>query len=757
MSVREVSLPTAAVPRPGKCLESIDFDLHETPQYMSYVSANNEARLDWKGGFRWLYLCGVGLGAGVVAVFIQTSLKFVMEVKFGTQEWLSALGYGLWFRFTVWLLISLLLASVAGALVCYVEPLCAGSGIPEIKCYLNGVDQPNVLRLRTLIAKAVGIVCSVAAGLPCGKEGPMIHSGAIVGALAANANAGPLVGPYRPTCEARDLTAAGAAAGVAAAFGAPIGGVLFAVEEGATHINPAIVVRMFVCSSVAALFVRFFAGPREHEVPWGTLGIGVPVEFGRFSSSDQCYFLWELPIFAAMGVTGGLLGAAANSLNQRLTCWRMRRIGSRGTCRFVEALGVTAAIVSFNFFAPFLLAGSTELHQFSPVQRLFVDTGGSSMGSLFHGTEDMHTGMLFFFALVHFAQLIWTYGLGVPSGLFVPALLGGAAFGRLVGQALQGSAYVAAGPGIYALVGATAMMSGMARITISLSVILMETTGEAQWGLPIFLTTVAAKWIGDMFNKGIYDIHIDLKHVPLLEQRPEKQMLALQASDFMTSAVVTLDVVMKVESLVEVLEGCGHHGFPVLDPASKRFLGLVERSTLHHVLRLGRLVGAFTDASLPSKQSPGIVQYEEMLRHGHPGFPSLQEVRGMLTAGECAQMLDLRPYTNMGCFFVPAHTTASRCYRLFRSMGLRHLPVLGEDYLVQGIITRSNLLAAQEGHIKPGSRAPADLSDGKDMKRERQRARTREEKVFSSELACEMSPVIGLMSLEAQRDIRFEV
>merc|ERR1719189_3082393 len=103
----------------------------------------------------------------------------------------------------------------------------------------------------------------------------MIHSGAIVGAQAAKANAGPLVGPYRRTYEARDLTAAGAAAGVAAAFGAPIGGVLFAVEEGATHMNPTILLRTFVCASFAALTVRFFTGPREREVPWGRLGADV--------------------------------------------------------------------------------------------------------------------------------------------------------------------------------------------------------------------------------------------------------------------------------------------------------------------------------------------------------------------------------------------------------------------------------------------------------------------------------------------------
>merc|ERR1719150_75682 len=104
----------------------------------------------------------------------------------------------------------------------------------------------------------------------------MIHSGAIVGAQAAKANAGPLVAPYRRTYEARDLTAAGAAAGVAAAFGAPIGGVLFAVEEGATHMNPIILVRSFVCASFAALTVRFFSGPWEGTLPLGFLGTETP-------------------------------------------------------------------------------------------------------------------------------------------------------------------------------------------------------------------------------------------------------------------------------------------------------------------------------------------------------------------------------------------------------------------------------------------------------------------------------------------------
>ena len=58
-------------------------------------------------------------------------------------------------------------------MVVFIEPLAAGSGIPEIKCYLNGVKVPNVVRFRTLVTKATGVLFSVAGGLFVGKEGPM--------------------------------------------------------------------------------------------------------------------------------------------------------------------------------------------------------------------------------------------------------------------------------------------------------------------------------------------------------------------------------------------------------------------------------------------------------------------------------------------------------------------------------------------------------------------------------------------------------
>lgn len=117
----------------------------------------------------------------------------------------------------------------------------------------------------------------------------------------------------------------------------------------------------------------------------------------------------------------------------------------------------------------------------------------------------------------------------------------------LVGQALQGPLGLQCDSdkntdaGVYALMGATAALSGMARITVSLAVILMEASGTVNWALPIFVVTMCSKWAGDVFTIGLYDIHIELKKVPLLHPSPEKQMLTLQAQDVMTRSITSFN------------------------------------------------------------------------------------------------------------------------------------------------------------------------------------------------------------------------
>jgi len=656
-----------------------------------------------KGTIRWLLIIAVGVATGLTAVVIDIMVENLFSLRFKAVAHLVKVQSSVSLQYLAFVGPCLFLAGVAGILVCFVEPLAAGSGIPEVKCYLNGVDLPNVLNFRTYLAKATGVMCSVSAGLPCGKEGPMIHSGAILGSTISQASTAPLLQPYRSDTEVRDFVVAGAASGVAAAFSAPLGGVLFAIEEGASHMNPSIMLRTFVCATAAALASRFLLAPLETHVPWGTMGAAAPLSFGHFGLAN--YNILELPLFMAMGTFGGLCGALFNGANTALTKWRMRNIGKSRfprILRFLEVIVVTMTVTSFHFVVPICdgvgPSNVADIDSFSATERLFWDPGGSSIKHLFHNKEAFDPVLLTFFGITYYVLACWTYGLAVPSGLFVPSLLTGAAFGRLFGQAVaQITDGWSADPGIYALMGATAFLSGMARITISLAVILMEATGSSVFALPIFVTVMLSKWTGDVFNHGLYDIHIGLKEIPLLESFPEKEMIIMRAGDVMNSDVLSVLRVETVGHLIRILESCDHHCFPVQHHVTKHFVGTVKKSTLHVLLHRGRNYGVFQPADGSLNSATPVMPYEEV-SNVFRKYPSLSEIKQILSDDPdiCQKRIDLKPYMNRGGYTVPEHAALTRVYMLFRAMGLRHLPVVSHDGDVVGIITRKDLILAHE-------------------------------------------------------------
>lgn len=114
-------------------------------------------------------------------------------------------------------------------MVAYIEPQAAGSGVPLVKCYLNGIKVPRIVRIKTLFVKVVGVITSVVGGLAGGKEGPMIHAGAVIAAGISQGKSTTfrrdfmVLKYFRDDHEKRDFVVGGASAGVAAAFGAPLG------------------------------------------------------------------------------------------------------------------------------------------------------------------------------------------------------------------------------------------------------------------------------------------------------------------------------------------------------------------------------------------------------------------------------------------------------------------------------------------------------------------------------------------------------
>uniref|UniRef100_A0A8C7HTX2 Uncharacterized protein n=1 Tax=Oncorhynchus kisutch TaxID=8019 RepID=A0A8C7HTX2_ONCKI len=203
---------------PRKDYEILDYDRCINEPYVEVLEGMNTKKAQKYEAVRWMLVFAIGVSVGLVGLFVDFFVRLFTKVKFNlvgkSVEECSAKGCLTLSLFEL-LAFNMTFIFIASVLV-LIEPVAAGLGIPEIKSYLNGVKIPGIVRLRIQYQ----CVCSASdymfdpSGLFVGKEGPMIHTSL-----------------SRRSTWTSDFVSVGAAAGVAAAFGAPIGGTLFSLEE----------------------------------------------------------------------------------------------------------------------------------------------------------------------------------------------------------------------------------------------------------------------------------------------------------------------------------------------------------------------------------------------------------------------------------------------------------------------------------------------------------------------------------------------
>eukprot|EP00045_Choanoeca_perplexa_P017127 m.242911 g.242911 ORF g.242911 m.242911 type:complete len:811 (+) comp17456_c0_seq2:52-2484(+) len=722
--------------RKADAFESLDYDVVENiiwdKQQQHGESRQEDKMLErkekWHNFTAWVLFFIVGVVTAVVAFFIDYFVKLLMKLKFDhiatsvdhcQEHGCLALSLVYFLCFNCgFVLIATSLTALA--------PVAAGSGIPEIKCYLNGIKLPGVTDLLTMVAKAVGVLFSVAGGMFVGKEGPMIHSGAIVGAgitQGESTNVSWLstsfFQAFRTDRYKRDFVSAGAAAGVAAAFGAPIGGVLFSLEEGASFWNQALTWKSLFCSMSSAFVLNLLvSGIQLHE--WGQLDSSGLVNFGKFNneSNGRLWNVVDLGVFLVMGALGGVFGAMFNEFNKHLTIYRMKHVKTTGQ-RIAEAL-LVAMVATCTVFILAMTMGqcrpiSSADHEkdfakdsrsyfckegeYNDMATLALNPQEITIKTLFHmdGTFSKNTLAVYF--LMYLCIASWTYGLSLPSGLFVPCLVTGAAYGRLFGALMRTvfGAYTQTNLGTYALIGAAAFLGGVVRMTISLTVILIESTDEITLGLPLMVTLMAAKFVGDLFNEGLYDIHIELKHIPLLGWEPSPEMRQYKAKDVMVRQPISFMMIERVSHVVDVLASCNHQAFPVIQVDQGKtaansgqaggFSGLILRSHILIMLHeriLGPLKKGKVKCAKVLTKDDFVYFYSRRL--------DIHQLKHELEDADLDLHMDLTPYMSPCPFTVWDDTRLPRVFNLFRTMGLRHLVVLKRgSAVVAGIITRKDL------------------------------------------------------------------
>lgn len=718
------------------------------------------------GAIKWATAFAVGLVMGIVAFLINYAIMGLNRAKYQTTADKIASDGGFGKPFGIFVGMSAGFLIVAAFLVCFVEPLAGGSGIPELKIYLNGVHLKSLLSVKTFFAKVLGVLFSISGGLIAGKEGPFIHAGGIVGGgfgtWSSNTLKSKIPSKFdifmRNYTYKRDFVGIGTAVGVATAFSAPIGGMLFTVEEGATYFNHHLLWKSFLATAAGVVLLQILTGLQDDASNILSYRLGNSRDFGLYEEDvavygkEFFYFLWEIPLFILIGAGGGLFGALFVKLNVNLTYFRRKLVPQgKPLLRLIEVV-VIGTITNIVFFSISYASPCDEYKEeydlisrvgtgtsplwtgrygnnifpelwcppgtFSRWGQLFYQPLAEALKIIIHIGEDSSQIQYFFnwltlfmYFVVAFTLMIVTYGVGAATGLFVPSLVVGAAAGRLFGKLVQEIVRSAGSTldvslSTYAVIGAASSLGGATRMTISITVLVAETTGAFGILAPIMVAVFFSKLVGDMFGLGIYDAHIRIRGAPMLEEQSfddEEMNIAARCTvkDVMAKeSIVALPINPEIRDVVGALTSCGHGVFPVFDDSGGTlsgggkhiFRGSIRRSWLVKLVKYTVSLDQESMSRLYEDRRKAVQMLEYLQdmpeKAGFGGFRSDFSV----TEQDMDTKLDLAPFMQQHPYLISEDAPASRAYRLLRDLGLRHVFVTPSKPEVVGIISRKDLM-----------------------------------------------------------------
>lgn len=674
---------------------------------------------------KWTLACLVGLLTGVTGFGINFAVENIAGYKLVTSSSLME-QHKILLAFA-FLIGSNLVLVLSSALLCaYVGPAAAGSGIPEVKAYLNGIDAPNILAPKTLIVKIFGGIGAVAGGLDVGKEGPMVHIGACIASLLSQGGSKRYhltwrwLRYFKNDRDRRDLVTCAAAAGVAAAFRAPVGGVLFALEEVASWWRSSLLWRAFFTTAMVGIVLQTAISYCE-DGSCGLYGTGGLIMYNIGTVSIELGLVDLFPVLI-LGVIGGFLGSLFTYINGKIIgAYSMWHNKHGPMIKIFHAITISLVTSGCMVGLPWLgdcTACPTNESETCPTKgnsgnfKKFACPDGyyNDLASLFFNVNDdvirnlfsINTNNEFQYASLgiylvsSYVLALVTYGTPVPSGLFIPVIIIGATYGRLVGMFMRSLNYGLSelDEGVYAVLGAASLLGGSMRTTVSMCVIILELTNNLLMLPWTMLVLLISKTIGDLFNHSVYDQIVHIKGLPFLEENPEPYMKHLTSLDVCSSPLITLAAIEKVGNIVEILQKTNHNAFPVVDkdPVSDTpiLYGLILRSHLLVLLKGKEF--------LPSKAMEGGTSTKPLtcLDFGKPGSGkgvTIDDVE--LNSQEQDMYVDLHPYTNMSPYTVVDTMSLAKAFKLFRQLGLRHLcvvPKIQRSSPVVGILTRHDFM-----------------------------------------------------------------
>ncbi|XP_069993071.1 chloride channel protein 2 isoform X4 [Penaeus vannamei] len=479
-------------------------------------------------GEDWVFLFILGTVMATISFLIDDIIMIFFGTRMRLHTYLGDIHWGL--QLFSWVSIPTLLVIFAAAFCQWMAPSAAGSGIPEMKTILRGVVLKEYLTWKTLLAKIVGLAAVLGAGLPLGKEGPVMHMASIVATMLTKMLRY-IKGSVENDARSTDLLAAACTMGVAVCYAAPIGGVLFSIEVTTVYFAVRNYWRGFFAAVVGAMFYRLMS-------VWFMGSQTIYPLFKVHLDYDYPYDVIELLPFLCIGIVCGFAGSLFVYLHRRYVMFMrsnkmLKNFLKKKRLLYPTFVTIAISIMTFpqclgQFMAATLPASQQILQLFSNVTWSLTQQNeilsGEQQTILRHWLPDLEGNFhlsLFVFQIVTVIQIAISSTLPVPSGMLIPLFKVGAAFGRQIGEVMA-SLYplgIAPGspivPGAYAMVGAASFCAAITH-TISISVIVFELTGQITYVIPIMIGVLISNCISSLLQPSIYDSMIRIKKLPYL-------------------------------------------------------------------------------------------------------------------------------------------------------------------------------------------------------------------------------------------------
>ncbi|MBF2067515.1 MAG: chloride channel protein [Calothrix sp. C42_A2020_038] len=441
---------------------------------------------------------------------------------------------------------------IAGLLVERFAPEASGSGIPQVKASLANV--PTKLSLRVACVKCFSAIIAIGSGLTLGRQGPTVQVGA---SLAAEFSR--LV-PTSPD-HRRQMIAAGAGAGLAAAFNAPIAGVLFIIEELLQDLSGITLGTAIIASFIGGVVSRLLGG--------GSLQLNLQAN-QNLNQHLNSFVLLDIPFYLLLGILAGVFAAFFNQgLIYSIKLYRKLHI----------SLPLRVALAGLFSGIVISLLPESFRNNSGLRESMITNLENPNLPPI------PNAPLAGFTFIAQFILTLVAFGSGAPGGLFAPSLILGSCLGHIIGVC----EYYLLGVnslGTFALAGMGAFFSGVSKVPITAIVIVFEMTTNFTLVLPLMIGSVTSYLVADkLFPGSLYDRLLKLKGINLEQKKaPEGILTLLTAREVMQSRVETLDADITIEEAMQAFSRSHHRGFPVVEEL--KLVGIITQTDLLKVREL---------------------------------------------------------------------------------------------------------------------------------------------------------------------------